>query len=95
MKDENGNVTVDPLQPMIRRPKSGNGFTGRKVKGYDPLGILTGTAVQAVECRLYENIVDEEKGKSRMRRTEALESESTIPSRYLKECYVEPALAGG
>ena len=57
--DEDGNVTevyctYDP------ETKSGSGFTGRKVKGtihwvYAP------TAVKA-EVRLYENLVDEEKG---------------------------------
>ncbi|SEP71548.1 glutaminyl-tRNA synthetase [Lachnospiraceae bacterium RM5] len=59
-KDENGNVTVvhctyDP------ETRSGSGFTGRKVKG-------TIHWVNAKKCvnatvNLYENIVDEEKGK--------------------------------
>ena len=58
-KDENGNVTVihctyDP------ETKSGSGFTGRKVKGTIHW-VCAETAVEA-ECRLYENIVDEEKG---------------------------------
>ena len=58
-KDENGNVTVvhctyDP------ETKAGSGFTGRKVKG-------TIHWVPANECvratvRLYENLIDEEKG---------------------------------
>lgn len=57
--DENGNVTeirctYDP------ETKSGNGFEGRKVKGT----IHWVSASHAVPCevRLYENIVDEEKG---------------------------------
>ncbi len=57
--DENGNVTevrctYDP------ETKSGGGFEGRKVKGT----IHWVSAAQAVPCevRLYENIVDEEKG---------------------------------
>ena len=59
-KDENGNVTVvhctyDP------ETKAGSGFTGRKVKGTIHW-VARETAVQA-ECRLYENLVDEEKGK--------------------------------
>ena len=60
VKDENGNVTeihctYDP------ETRSGSGFTGRKVKGT----IHWVSAAHAVEAevRLYENIVDEEKGK--------------------------------
>ena len=58
-KDENGNVTVvhctyDP------ETKSGSGFEGRKVKGTIHW-VACGTAVKAT-VRLYENIVDEEKG---------------------------------
>ncbi|MCR4901563.1 MAG: glutamine--tRNA ligase/YqeY domain fusion protein [Butyrivibrio sp.] len=58
-KDENGNVTVvhctyDP------ETKSGSGFNARKVKGTIHW-VDAGSAVTA-EVRLYENIVDEEKG---------------------------------
>ncbi len=58
-KDENGNVTVvhctyDP------ESKGGNSPDGRKVKGTIHW-VAAKTAVEA-ECRLYENIVDEEKG---------------------------------
>ena len=58
--DENGNVTVvhctyDP------ETKSGSGFTGRKVKGTIHW-VHAGTALDAT-VRLYENLVDEEKGK--------------------------------
>lgn len=57
--DENGKVTVvhatyDP------ETKSGSGFTGRKVKGTIHW-VPAAQAVQA-EVRLYENLVDEEKG---------------------------------
>ena len=41
--------------------KGGNRLDWTKGKGNDPLGILQQTAVPA-EIRLYENIVDEEKG---------------------------------
>ena len=47
------------------------------------------TAVKA-ECRLYENIVDEEKGKLNEDGTLNLNPNSLT---VLKECYVEPALA--
>lgn len=58
-KDENGNVTVvhctyDP------ETKQGSGFTGRKVKGTIHW-VPVKEAVKA-EVRLYENIIDEEKG---------------------------------
>lgn len=59
-KDENGRVTevhctYDP------ETRSGSGFEGRKVKGTIHW-VLAESAVDA-EVRLYENIVDEEKGK--------------------------------
>ena len=84
-KDENGNVTeihctYDP------ETKSGSGFTGRKVKGT----IHWGSAPTAgkVECRLYENIVDEEKGK--------LNADGTLNlnpnSKTITTAYVEPKL---
>ncbi len=58
-KDENGNVTVvhctyDP------ETKAGSGFTGRKVKGTIHW-VCAKTAIEA-EVRLYDNIIDEEKG---------------------------------
>ena len=58
-KDADGKITAvhctyDP------ETKNGSGFTGRKVKGTIHW-VNAPTAVSA-ECRLYENIVDEEKG---------------------------------
>ena len=86
-KDENGNVTVvhctyDP------ETKSGSGFNGRKVKGTIHW-VAAKTAVQ-VECRLYENIVDEEKGKLNEDGSLNLNPNSLV---ILKDCYVEPALS--
>ena len=86
-KDENGNVTVvhgtyDP------ETKSGSGFEGRKVKGtIDWVAVPT---AKKIECRLYENIVDEEKGKLNADGTLNLNPNSLT---VLKECYGEPALA--
>lgn len=85
-KDENGNVTVvhciyDP------ETKSGLGFTGRKVKGTIHW-VAAHTAVKA-ECRLYENIVDEEKGKLNDDGTLNLNPNSLT---VVTDCYVEPAL---
>ena len=59
-KDENGNVTeihctYDP------ETRSGSGFTGRKVKG--TIHWVSAAHSVNAEVRLYENIVDEEKGK--------------------------------
>ncbi len=58
-KDENGNVTAvhctyDP------ETKSGSGFTGRKVKG--TIHWVAAKEALEAEVRLYENIIDEEKG---------------------------------
>ena len=58
-KDEDGNITAvhATYDPETR---SGSGFTGRKVKGTIHW-VYAGQAVP-VEARLYENIIDEEKG---------------------------------
>ena len=58
-KDENGNVTVvhctyDP------ETKAGSGFTGRKVKG--TIHWVPAPYAVDAEVRLYENLIDEEKG---------------------------------
>lgn len=85
-KDENGNVTTvhctyDP------ETKSGSGFEGRKVKGT----IHWVSAAEAIkaEVRLYENIVDEEKGKLNEDGSLNLNPNSLV---VLKDCYVEPSL---
>ena len=85
-KDENGNVTVvhctyDP------ETRSGSGFTGRKVKGT----IHWVSAAEAVkaEVRLYENIVDEEKGVYNEDGSLNLNPNSLT---VLKECYIEPSV---
>ena len=59
-KDENGNVTVihATYDPETR---SGSGFEGRKVKG--TIHWVNAADCVTAEARLYENIVDEEKGK--------------------------------
>lgn len=87
-KDESGNVTVvhctyDP------ETKSGSGFEGRKVKG--TIHWVTASTAQKVECRLYENIVDEEKGKLNEDGSLNLNPNSLT---VLKNCYVEPSFEG-
>ena len=88
-KDADGNITVvhgtyDP------ETKSGSGFEGRKVKG--TIHWVASPTARQVECRLYENIVDEEKGKLNEDGSLNLNPNSLV---VLKECYVEPALAEG
>ena len=85
-KDENGKVTVvhctyDP------ETKSGSGFNGRKVKG--TIHWVAVPTAKKVECRLYENIVDEEKGKLNEDGSLNLNPNSLT---VLPDCYVEPAL---
>ena len=85
-KDADGNVTVvhctyDP------ETKGGNAPDGRKVKGTIHW-VARETAVQA-QCRLYESLVDEEKGKLNADGTLNLNPNSLT---VLKECYVEPSL---
>ena len=85
-KDENGEIiavhaTYDPVT------KSGSGFNERKVKGTIHW-VNANTAIKA-EMRLYENIVDEEKGKLDENGNLNLNPNSLT---ILKDCYVEPCL---
>lgn len=85
--DENGQVTevhctYDP------ETKSGSGFTGRKVKGTIHW-VCAETAADAC-VRLYENIVDEEKGVYNEDGTINLNPNSL---KVLAHCKLEPALA--
>lgn len=86
VKDENGNVTevhctYDP------ETKCGSGFSGRKVKGTIHW-VPAAEAIKA-EVRLYENIIDEEKGVYNEDGSLNLNPNSIT---VLKECYLEPAL---
>ena len=86
-KDENGNITeihctYDP------ETRSGSGFTGRKVKGTIHW-VAAPTAVKAT-VRLYDNLVDEEKGVYNEDGSLNLNPNSL---RILKDCYLEPSLA--
>ena len=86
-KDENGNVTVvhctyDP------ETKSGSGFNARKVKG--TIHWVYAPAAKQVEVRLFENIIDEEKG---VYDKETGEININPNSRKVIQAFVEPALA--
>ena len=86
IKDETGKVTeihctYDP------ETRSGSGFTGRKVKGTIHW-VSTSHAVKT-EVRLYENIVDEEKGKLNEDGTLNLNPNS---KKVLTDCYLEESI---
>ena len=83
-KDEDGNITVvhctyDP------QTKSGSGFTGRKVKG--TIHRVPAPYAVKAEVRLYENLIDEEKGVYNEDGSMNLNPNSLT---VLKDCYVEP-----
>ena len=84
-KDENGNVTV--IHATYDEETRGGNFTGRKVKGTIHW-VAADTAAKA-EVRLYENIVDEEKGVYNEDGSINVNPNSLT---ILKECYMEPAL---
>ncbi len=84
-KDENGNVTVvhctyDP------ETKSGSGFNARKVKG--TIHWVYASEAFRATVRLYENIIDEEKGVYNEDGSLNLNPNSLT----VKECFLEPSL---
>lgn len=86
IKDENGNVievhcTYDP------ETRSGSGFTGRKVKG--TIHWVSAAHAVKAQVRLYENIVDEEKGKLNEDGSLNLNPHSLT---VLNECYIEESI---
>ena len=88
-KDENGNVTVvhctyDPAT------KAGSGFAERKVKG--TIHWVPAKEAVKAEVRLYENLVDEEKGVYNKEDGSLNLNPNSLT--VLKNCYREPAIAG-
>lgn len=86
VKDESGKVvevhcTYDP------ETKCGTGFTGRKVKG--TIHWVPAKEAVKAEVRLYENIIDEQKGVYNEDGSLNLNPNSLT---VLKECCLEPAL---
>ena len=84
--DEEGNVTVvhatyDP------ETKAGSGFTGRKVKG--TIHWVPASCAQKAEVRLYENLIDEEKGVYNKEDGSLNLNPHSLEIR--KNCYVEPS----
>ena len=85
-KDENGKVNVvhctyDPIT------KNGTGFTGRKVKG--TIHWVPVPFAKKVTARLYENLVDEEKGVYNEDGSVNLNPNSLT---VVENCYIEPAI---
>ena len=85
--DQDGNVT-EIYCTYDKETKSGSGFTGRKVKGTIHW-VNAQTAIEA-EVRLYENLVDEEKGVYNEDGSINLNPNSLT---ILKHCYIEPSVA--
>ena len=88
VKDENGNVTevhctYDP------ETKAGSGFTGRKVKG--TFHWVPAPYAQKAEVRLYENLVDEEKGVYNKEDGSLNLNPNSL--KIIKDAYVEPSFA--
>ena len=88
-KDENGNVTVvhctyDP------ETKAGSGFTGRKVKG--TIHWVPASHAQKAEVRLYENLIDEEKGVYNKEDGSLNLNPNSLT--VVKDAYVEPSFEG-
>lgn len=86
VKDESGKVvevhcTYDP------ETKCGTGFTGRKVKG--TIHWVPAKEAIKAEVRLYENIIDEDKGIYNEDGSLNLNPNSLT---VLKDCFLEPAL---
>jgi len=86
VKDAEGNVaeihcTYDPAT------KNGSGFTARKVKG--TIHWVNAETAVKITCRLYENIVDEEKGKLDADGNLNLNPNSLT---ILDNCFAEPVI---
>ena len=89
VKDENGNVTevhctYDP------ETKAGSGFTGRKVKG--TIHWVPAPFAQTAEVRLYENLIDEEKGVYNKEDGSLNLNPNSL--KIIKNAYVEPSFEG-
>ncbi len=87
VKDEQGNITeihctYDP------ETKSGSGFTGRKVKG--TIHWVDAKNALDVEARLYENLIDEEKGVYNEDGSMNINPNSLT---VVEHAYVEPSFA--
>ena len=85
--DEDGNVTVVHCT-YDKETRSGSGFNARKVKG--TIHWVSARHALKAEVRLYENIIDEEKGVYNKEDGSINVNPNSLT--VLKECYVEPNL---
>jgi glutaminyl-tRNA synthetase len=83
--DDAGNV-IEVHCTYDEETKSGSGFSGRKVKG--TIHWVEASTATKAEVRLYENIVDEEKGVYNEDGSLNVNPNSLT---ILKECYIEPS----
>ena len=88
VKDEDGNI-IEVHGIYDPETKGGNSNDGRKVKG--TIHFVEATQAVKAEVRLYENIIDEEKGVYNEDGSLNLNPDSM---KVLKECYLEPGFAG-
>ena len=86
-KDADGNITE--IHCTYDPETKGGNFAGRKVKG--TIHWVSVSEGVNVEARLYENIVDEEKGVYDEETGEINLNPNSL--KVVKNCYVEPALA--
>ena len=89
VKDEEGRITevhctYDP------ETKAGSGFTGRKVKG--TIHWVLAPYAQKAEVRLYENLIDEEKGVYNKEDGSLNLNPNSLT--VIKDAYVEPSFEG-
>ena len=89
VKDEDGKVTevhctYDP------ETKAGSGFTGRKVKG--TIHWVPAPYARKAEVRLYENLIDEEKGV--YNKGDGSLNLNPNSLKVIKDAYVEPSFEG-
>ena len=89
VKDEDGKVTevhctYDP------ETKAGSGFTGRKVKG--TIHWVPAPYARKAEVRLYENLIDEEKGVYNKEDGSLNLNPNSL--KVIKDVYVEPSFEG-
>lgn len=85
VKDETGKV-IEVHCTYDKATKCGTGFTGRKVKG--TIHWVPAKQAVKVEARLYENIIDEEKGVYNEDGSLNLNPDSLT---VIQDCYVEPS----
>lgn len=89
VKDEDGKVT-EVHCTYDSETKAGSGFTGRKVKG--TIHWVPAPYARKAEVRLYENLIDEEKGVYNKEDGSLNLNPNSL--KVIKDAYVEPSFEG-